>query len=85
MAIKVCAVFDKAVEAYGQPFFVRALGEAQRQFIDAINDEKTPYHAHPGDYDLYHLGDYDDASGLLVACTPPKRLSVGKETLIEKS
>lgn len=80
MAIrKVCAVRDRAVDGYGQPIFVVAQGQAIRSFIDEINNRESSMFNHPEDYDLYFLGDYDDDTGLLVACTPPKMLCVGKD------
>lgn len=77
--MKVCAVRDRAVDSFGQPIFVRAIGEAMRSFMDELNREGSPMGAHPEDYDLYHIGDFDDQTGLLIACTPVKMLAVGKD------
>lgn len=77
--LKVCAVFDIAIEAYGQPIFVRALGEATRSFADELARSESAMSRHPTDYQLYHIGDYDESSGLLVACTPPRRLVSGAD------
>jgi len=64
----IYAVKDLAVQAFGQPFFVRAKGEALRSFQDEVNgrgNAQSAIAAHPEDYELYELGDYDDVSGIL--------------------
>lgn len=61
----VCAVFDSAVQSYGQPFFVPAVGAALRSFVDEVN-RKAPdnaLNAHPEDFVLFHLADFDDETG----------------------
>lgn len=67
MRILMCAVYDAATGAYTQPFFVRSKAEAIRSFADAVGDEKSPFCAHPSDYSLFCLGEYDDQTG---AVTP---------------
>lgn len=61
----VCAVFDHAVQAFGQPFFVRARGEAVRGFTDEVNRkvDGNTLAAHPEDYDLTQIAVFDDESG----------------------
>lgn len=61
----VCAVYDSAVNAYGQPFFVVAVGAALRSFVDEVN-RKAPdnqLNQHPEDFVLFHLADFDEESG----------------------
>lgn len=62
----VCAVWDSAAGAYGQPFFVPALGSAIRSFTDEVN-RKAPDNAlnmHPEDYTLHVLATFDDERGI---------------------
>lgn len=65
MQMIMCGVFDSAVQAYGQPIFVRSRGEAVRSFTDEINrkDERNALYAHPDDYTLSVLGTFDQATG----------------------
>lgn len=77
---KVCAVRDRAIDAFMQPMFVQATGQAIRAFMDECNRADSPIAAHPEDYDLYLIGEYEENSGLLVACTPPKMLAIGKDS-----
>ena len=61
----VCSVFDSAVSAFGQPIFVRAIGEGLRSFTDEVN-RKAPDNAlaaHPEDYVFHLLGTFDDETG----------------------
>lgn len=81
MNLKIYTVFDNAVKAFLQPFFARSHGEAIRNFTDAVNDPKTSLNAHPHDYSLWHIGDFDDNSANIVA-NPPERLLSGTEALI---
>jgi len=61
----VCAVFDSAINSYGQPFFVPHVGSALRSFVDEVN-RKAPDNqlsGHPEDFALFHLADFDDETG----------------------
>lgn len=61
----VCAVYDSAVELYGQPMFVAGVGAALRSFIDEVNRAApdNALYSHPEDYTLFHLADFDDTTG----------------------
>lgn len=78
----VMAVRDRAADSFGQPFFVAALGQGVRMFIDEVNREgaDNALFAHPEDFDLYVVGEYDDLKGVLCpAVEGPRMLSVGKD------
>lgn len=79
MKYSVLAVRDRAVDAFGQPIFVPAVGAALRSFMDEVNNEKSSFYNHPEDYDLYLLGDYDDATGNITSLDQPRMVAVGKE------
>lgn len=76
----IFAVRDRAIDAFNQPIFVRAQGEALRSFIDEVNNPQSPMNAHPEDYDLYLLGAYDEDTGELVP-EKPKQIMIGKDAL----
>lgn len=61
--MQIVVVKDRAVDAFGTPFFVKHVNEAIRSFKDEINREGSAMGAHPDDYDLYVVGQYDDQSG----------------------
>lgn len=79
MKMLVCSVMDKATGAFMQPFFVRTKPEAIRVFADAVNDTKTQFAAHPGDYDLYGVADWDDSTGSFANAEGAIRLVTGLE------
>lgn len=65
MIRSVCAVFDSAIQAYGQPFFVPARGAALRSFTDEVNRsaQDNQLFLHPEDFVLYELATFDDEKG----------------------
>lgn len=67
MKLLAFAVHDSKAELFSRPFFAVAAGAAVRSFEDAVNDGKSEYGAHPADYTLFCIGDYDDGTGVLVA------------------
>lgn len=74
MIQKVFGVRDCKAEAFLQPFFSVNSGAAVRAFADAANDGQSPIAKHPGDYNLYELGSFDDASGKLTDLSPMRML-----------
>lgn len=83
MRLVVCAVRDRAVASFGNPFFVQAVGQALRSFADAVN-EKAVNNAsqiaqHPEDFDLFELGFFDPDTGLFTQDGPPRQIAVGKD------
>lgn len=79
----VVAIRDRAVDAYGQPVFVKAVGQAVRSFGDEINNEQSAMYAHPEDYDLYLIGTYDEGTGALTPQSP-SMIAIGKDAKSNK-
>lgn len=80
MITQLVAVKDRALDAYSPSFHVQTLGQAIRSFSDQINS-KTPneMQEHPDDFDLYHLGDYDNTTGKFTNLPEgPKQIAIGK-------
>lgn len=80
MRYKIVSVRDRAVDAFGPPFFVVNHGAAIRSFGDEIkrSDPNNNLNKHPEDYDLYALGEFDDDSGTFEV-TRPTQIAVGKD------
>ena len=68
----VMSIFDRKVGSYGRPIFCRALGEGMRIFRDEVNRpaEDNILFKHPEDFDLYHVGSFDEESGKLLPIVP---------------
>lgn len=81
MIYKVYSVFDSKIEAYLQPFFMQAKGQAIRGFSDLVNDKNHVFGKHPEDYCLFELGSYDDSSAKFDLNKNPLSIGVGVEFL----
>lgn len=77
MKVQVFAVHDDKAQAYLPPFVMHTRGQAIRAFTDSINDASTPFYKHPGDYRLYHLGEWDDSTGLYQQADAPMYIVSG--------
>lgn len=77
--MKIVAVRDRALDSFGTPFFVYAVGQAIRSFDDEINRPDSPMGQHPEDYDLYELGEYFEQAGTIQAVSTPRMLAIGKD------
>lgn len=75
MITNAFAIYDRKALRYHAPFFAITVGEATRSFGDAVNDPATSLSRHPGDYVLYRVGGFDDASGELLLCNPPQHVA----------
>jgi len=84
MKLQIVAIFDRATLAFGRPVFVASLGGAIRSFSDEVNDAQqgNDIARHPQDFELNHLGEYDDSDGSIETFTPVRlaRASDLKET-----
>lgn len=84
MINQVFSVFDTKAKAYMQPFMLPTVGMAIRAFSDSINKEGTEANLHPHDYQLFHLGNFDDQTAHYELFEGPKHLANGNEHKIDK-
>ena len=77
--LAVVAIRDSAVDTFNRPLFVPALGYATRLFADEVNNRESPMNKHPEDYELFHLGDWDDQSGQFRSLETPVLMIRGKD------
>lgn len=63
MKMHIFAVYDSKAEFYGNPFFMSSVGEAIRGFQDVSIDKNTNIGRHPGDFTLFHLGEFETSYG----------------------
>lgn len=79
MKMIMIATRDIVADVYSQPQFVTSLGAAIRSFGDACQNTQDPNNMlakHPADFELVHLGEYDDNTGTFET-VPPKQIAVG--------
>lgn len=75
MIINAYSVYDRKALQYHAPFFAVADGAAVRSFMDLANDSNTTVGRHPGDYVLYRVGSFDDASGIVLPTDNPQHVT----------
>lgn len=98
MMIKVFSLYDSKAEAFIKPFMLLQEGVAVRELTDAVNQADTNVGQHPEDYILYHIADFDNATGeyinhnphkLLTNClslkTKPKTVNIDFDKLIKEN
>lgn len=78
MKMRMFTIYDKATQAFHLPFFMLTVSEAKRTFADMANDENSKIHHHHTDFTLFHIGDYDDATGYIT--TDQGHVSLGMAT-----
>lgn len=67
--VQVFTVRDAAAGAFAQPMFFPTVAMAARTFTDEVNrpDESNNLYRHPGDYELYHVAQWDEEAGAFSA------------------
>lgn len=75
------SIRDRAAETFGFPYCVPHAGVAMRTFINEVNriDERNALNTNPEDFELYHLGLFDDATGQVEMFQRPELQAVGKD------
>lgn len=63
MKLETYSVFDKAIDCFLPPFYVRTKQEALRSLLDAARNPEHQFSRHPEDYRLYKLGLYNEERG----------------------
>ena len=72
----IISVYDVKADVYTPPFFVHTKGEAVRSFSDEVNNKGSAIAAHPENYMLFCLGEFDESSGALKVYAAKDRKSV---------
>lgn len=66
MIKQIFAVKDiKAAAFVMDPIFAVTKGVAIRGFTDAVNNPELGFQKHPGDYQLWYVGEFDCLSGVI--------------------
>lgn len=77
------SVRDRAAETFGTPFFVPSPPVAMRHFVNEVNrvDDKNPMFTNSEDFELYHVGSFDDQTGIYTPMVENaiKMIAVGKD------
>lgn len=82
MRYQIVSIRDRAADTFSTPIYVPTIGQAVRSFGDEINraSPDNNLYNHPEDFDLYHLGEYDDSNGVIYQPADGHRMiAVGKD------
>lgn len=81
MIYQIIAICDRAAVVYGVPSFVASVGGAIRGFADEVNrkDDNNMFYKHPEDFDMYHVGTYDDSNCSFSLLEEPRQIARGKD------
>ncbi len=74
MLLECFAVHDSKAEAFLQPFFSPTKGLALRSFVDACNDQSHNFYLHAEDFTLFHVGSFNQSSGMFLEFDSPSSL-----------
>lgn len=70
MIQQVFSIFDAKAKAFGQPFFAFNGSVAMRTVAAVARDGQSLVSKFPEDYQLYHIGQFNDETALLEAVSP---------------
>lgn len=71
MKYQMYSIHDSAVKVFLPPVYCRTHGEAERQFAYNVNQKDNGHlHRSPGNFTLFHVGEYDDETGQAKPCVP---------------
>lgn len=84
MKYQMYSVHDSAVKVFLPPVYARTHAEAERQFAWNVNNKENGHlYNSPHNFSLFHVGTYDDETGMPVALPAPQVVMTGiqaKET-----
>ncbi len=69
MIHRIFSIFDDKAKAFLPPFILPNEGMAVRVFADMCNSESHQFGAHPSDYTLFDIGQFDDNLGAVMSET----------------
>lgn len=65
MKVQLFSVYDVKSEVFQPPIFCHNVGHALRVLTDMLQRSDTMMSRFPVDYKVYHVGEFDDVSGVL--------------------
>lgn len=65
MKYGIFSLHDVKSQAYAQPFYAPNRAVAIRHYMAAREDSASLVSKYPGDFRLYELGTFDDATGVI--------------------
>lgn len=82
--IQIFSVYDKKAVAYNLPVFYHQKGQAIRAFQDAVTDPQSPFNKHPEDFSIFHVGEWNDTTGVITPLPNPVPLEEALNLINQK-
>lgn len=79
MKLKVFSILDLKAGFFQVPFFMPSVGQAMRAVSDLCGDPSSIISRHPGDFALYELGEWEDATAVFEPHVPMRHLGGGEQ------
>lgn len=73
--------FRDHLSCFGSPFAHASANTAKRYFARLIGQSDGDIAFNPYDYDLYHVGDFDDSNGVVSVVTPIEYICNGGDLI----
>lgn len=70
MLLIAFSFYDTKASFFSAPFYMAHRGQAIRAAMDLGTDRSTTIGKYPSDFNLYELGTFDDATGLITPTQP---------------
>ncbi len=67
---RIFVIKDHKAQIWKQPFYSQTVTEAERAFIDVLNDQDSTIAKYPKDFSLYTLGTFDTLNGTFETTDP---------------
>ena len=77
MNVQMFTVFDAAAKRFLEPFNAPTVEFALRQFRSSVESPDHLFSKYPEDYTLFHIGEFDQESGVIHSFDTPHNLGVG--------
>lgn len=80
-SLRLFSVYDSAVQAFMNPFFADHKANAIRSFQKIVNEHSSDnmIAAHPDQFVLFELGEFNRTTGEFISHNPPLTLGNGVE------
>lgn len=64
------SIFDKKVQVFGNPVIAMNEADAVRMARTVVSSDDSQISLYPEDFTLYHVGNFNDATGVLEPINP---------------
>lgn len=78
MRLEVFAIYDRKLMVYEPPFCAHNGGHAARMMVDLRDSGRHTMSRHPGDFEVWLIGYYDDACARFVSHGPELVFKIGE-------